>query len=53
MLSYDPYGPARAFIAKLLRKSPMRAVRDGTSTAGKSRPAVLGSRRALIRGFYQ
>ena len=21
-LSYDPYGPARAFIAKLLRKSP-------------------------------
>ena len=31
----------------------MRAVRDGASRAGKSRPALLGSRTALIRGFSQ
>ena len=31
----------------------MRAVRDGASKAGKSRPDLLGSRTALIRGFYQ
>ena len=30
----------------------MRAVRDGASRSGKSRPALLGSRTALIRGFY-
>ena len=34
-LSYDPYGPARAFIAKLLRNPRMSAVRDGASRAGK------------------
>ena len=53
VLSYDPCGPARAFIAKLLRKSPYEGVRDGASRAGKSRPALLGSRTALIRGFSQ
>ena len=31
----------------------MRAVRDGASRSGKSRPDLLGSRTALIRGFYQ
>ena len=31
----------------------MRAVRDGESRAGKSSPALLGSRTALIRWFYQ
>ena len=31
----------------------MRAIRDGTSRAGKSRPDLLGLRTALIRGFYQ
>jgi len=31
----------------------MRTVRDGASRAGKSRPALLGSHSALIRGFYQ
>ena len=34
--SYDPYGPARAFTAKLLKKIP-----DGASRAEKSRPALL------------
>ena len=47
VLSYDPYGPARAFIAKLLRNPRMGAVRDGASRAGKSRPALLGSQTAL------
>ena len=46
MLLYDPYGPVRLFIAKVLRKSRMRAVRDGVSRAGKSRTA-------LTWGFYQ
>ena len=40
-------------IAKLLRNPRMRAVRDGASRAGKSRPALLGSRMALLRGFSQ
>ena len=31
----------------------MRAVRDDASRAGKSRPALLGLRTALIRGFSQ
>ena len=53
MLSYDPYGPARLSIAKVLRKSRMRAVRDGMRRAGNSRPALQGSRTALIWGFYQ
>ena len=33
--------------------SRMMAVRNGASRAGKSRPALLGSRTALIRGFCQ
>ena len=31
----------------------VRAERDGASRSGKSRPDLLGSRTALIRGFYQ
>lgn len=46
-ISYEPYGPARAFIAKLLRKSPYPyegRIRDGASRAGKSSPALLEKR---------
>lgn len=44
-----PVRPARAFILKLLRKSPyeaLRAVRISASRAEKSRTALLGTRTA-------
>ena len=45
-----PVRPRARFHCKTIKKIP---VRDGASRAGKSRPALLGSRTALIRGFYQ
>ena len=38
MLSYDPYGPARAFIAKLLRKSPYEG-RTRWREQGRKKPS--------------
>ena len=37
-LSYDPYGPARAFIAKLLRKSPYEG-RTRWGEQGRKKPS--------------
>ena len=37
-LSYDPYGPARAFIAKLLRKSPYEG-RTRWREQGRKKPS--------------
>ena len=37
-LSYDPYGPARAFIAKLLRKSPYEG-RTRWREPGRKKPS--------------
>ena len=42
-----PYGPVRAFIAKLLGKSLMRAVPIRVSSAGKSRAGLIGTCTAL------
>ena len=36
-----------------LQNPRMKAVRDSASRAGISGPDLLGSRTALIRGFYQ
>ena len=38
VLSYDPYGPARAFIAKLLRKSPYEG-RTRWREQGRKKPS--------------
>ena len=38
LLSYDPYGPARAFIAKLLRKSPYEG-RTRWCEQGRKKPS--------------
>ena len=38
ILSYDPYGPARAFIAKLLRKSPYEG-RTRWREQGRKKPS--------------
>ena len=38
LLSYDPYGPARAFIAKLLRKSPYEG-RTRWREQGRKKPS--------------
>ena len=50
---YDPYGPARAFVVKLLRKSPYEG-RTRWREQGRKNPS--GPARIaydLIRGFYQ
>ena len=45
--------PRPLSLQNYLENSRMRAVRDGASRSGKSRPDLLGSCTALIRGFYQ